>query len=467
MNRPIATDKIVEALKSVFHSGEISNDAETLAFYGRDHTKIYQPDPSAVVFPKSIQQVQELVKLANHHQFPLVPSGGRTGLSGGACACNHEVVVSFDKMNQNIELDKSDALLKCQAGAVTQTVKEAAAKEGLHYPVDFASKGSSQIGGNIATNAGGVNVVRYGPTRNWVAGLTVVTGNGEVMTLNRGLIKNATGYDLRQLWIGSEGTLGFVVEATLWLTYQPKPSQVMVLGVSDVQSIIPLFHQFKSKLVLNAFEFFSDQALNIVVAKGKAVKPFQAVTPYYVLIDFECEQESTLNTALKLFESSVEAGWVADGVISQNSEQIKSLWALRESISESLASFKPHKNDLSVRVAQMPTFSRELLSFSKQHYPGFEVILFGHIGDGNIHVNILKPENLDHDIFVKKCLTVDKELFKMTEKFGGSISAEHGVGLLKKAYLHYSRSFEEISNMKAIKKIFDPKGIMNPGKIFD
>ncbi|MBI4356643.1 MAG: FAD-binding oxidoreductase [Gammaproteobacteria bacterium] len=454
-------------LSQLFDKEDIALDLETLTVYGRDHTKVYTPKPTAVVFPRSIEQIQALVKMANQYSIPLVPSGGRTGLSGGAVACHDEVVVSFDKMKRMLGVNREDHTLTCEAGVITQVVKELAGKEGLHFPIDLASKGSSQIGGNIATNAGGVAVVRYGPIRQWVAGLKVVTGKGEVMTLNRGLIKNATGYDLRHLFVGSEGTLGFIVEATLWLAPLPKPSQVMVLGIPKIESVISLFHLFKSQLVLNAFEFFSENALAIQVNKGKARRPFPAITPYYVLLDFESEDAFHRNRALALFETAVERSWATDGIMSESLEQGQSLWMLREGIPEALASYNPYKNDLSVRVAKIPEFSQALLTFIAEHYPGFEGVLFGHIGDGNIHVNILKPETWETKAFVAACQKGDERLFSMIEQFGGSISAEHGIGLVKKPYLHYSKSPSEIEAMRSIKAVFDPKGIMNPGKIFD
>jgi FAD/FMN-containing dehydrogenase len=309
-------------------------------------------------------------------------------------------------------------------------------------------------------------VIRYGMTRNWVAGLKVVTGKGEVLELNKDLIKNATGYDLRQLFIGAEGTLGFVVEATMRLDRAPKNLTAMVLGTADFDSIMPVLHAFQGKLDLTAFEFFSDKALAKVLGRGDVPAPFETECPFYALLEFEATSEEVANTALETFEHCVEQGWVLDGVMSQSETQLQNLWKLREYISETISHWTPYKNDISVTVSKVPAFLQEIDAIVGEHYPDFEIVWFGHIGDGNLHLNILKPDNLSKDEFFAKCATVNKWVFETVEKYNGSISAEHGVGMTKRDYLTYSRSPVEIEYMKAVKAVFDPNGIMNPGKIF-
>ncbi len=219
MNQPS-----LEKLKAIFPSDRLLTDEASLQHYGRDWTKHFDINPSAIVFPLSTDEVVKLVKFARSEKIGLVPSGGRTGLSGGACALNGEVVVSFEKMNRVLEYNELDRTVRVEPGLITEALQNYAKEKDAYYPVDFAARGSSQIGGNIATNAGGVKVLRYGLTRDWVAGLTVVTGAGDVLELNKGLVKNATGLDFRHLMIGSEGTLGFVTEASMRLTSPPKPS---------------------------------------------------------------------------------------------------------------------------------------------------------------------------------------------------------------------------------------------------
>ncbi len=457
---------LIEELKTLVDAGKVLTDADSLDAYGKDWTKHFAPAPLAIVFPKSPEQVQAIVRWANQHKVALVPSGGRTGLSAGAVAANGEVVVSFDNMNQILAFNEMDRTVVCQPGVATQQLQEFAQDKGLYYPVDFASAGSSQIGGNIGTNAGGIKVIRYGMTRNWVAGMKVVTGKGDVLELNKDLIKNATGYDLRQLFIGAEGTLGFVVEATMRLDRAPKNLTALVLGAPDFDSIMPVLHAFQNSLDLTAFEFFSDKALAKVLARGDVPAPFETDCPFYALIEFEAVSDEVAEQALNTFEHCVEQGWVLDGVMSQSEQQLENLWKLREYISETIAHWTPYKNDISVTVGQVPAFLRDIDEIVAKNYPDFEVVWFGHIGDGNLHLNILKPDNLSKDEFFAQCATVNQWVFETVQQYNGSISAEHGVGMTKRDYLHYSRSAEEVAYMQAIKAVFDPNGIMNPGKIF-
>ncbi|MER0041891.1 MULTISPECIES: FAD-binding oxidoreductase [unclassified Pseudomonas] len=456
----------IDELRTLVEPGKLLTDAASLETYGKDWTRQYAPAPSAIVFPKTVEQVQAIVRWANAHQIALVPSGGRTGLSAAAVAANGEVVVSFDYMNQILDFDASNRTVVCQPGVVTGVLQQFAEDKGLYYPVDFASSGSSQIGGNIGTNAGGIKVIRYGLTRNWVAGLKVVTGTGELLELNKDLIKNATGYDLRQLFIGAEGTLGFVVEATMRLDRAPRNLTAMVLGTPDFDSIMPVLHAFQGKLDLTAFEFFSDKGLARIMARGDVPSPFDTRCPFYALLEFEASSEEVANEALSTFEHCIEQGWVLDGVMSQSQTQLKNLWKLREYLSETISHHTPYKNDISVTVSKVPAFLRDIDAVVAEHYPDYEVVWYGHIGDGNLHLNILKPEHMDKDAFFASCARVNKWVFEIVQRYNGSISAEHGVGLVKRDYLQYSRSPEEIACMKAIKAVFDPNGIMNPGKIF-
>lgn len=462
-----SADEIIGALERVVDDGKVRSDTESLQTFGKDWTKIYDVAPTAIVFPKTTEQVQAIVKLANDMSFSLVPSGGRTGLSGGAVASNGEVVVSFDYMNSIHSFSASDRTVRCQAGVVTQQLQTFADENGLFYPVDFASAGSSQLGGNLSTNAGGIKVIKYGMSRDWVLGLTVVTGAGEVLELNQDLLKNNTGYDLRHLFIGAEGTLGFITEATMQLTRQPNHLTVLVLGLNDIVNTMDVLKAFQDKLDLNAYEFFSHEAMGHVIAHNDVPVPFETEAPYYALLEFESTTDAELDSAMSVFESCVEQGWVVDGVISQSETQAQNLWRLREGISESISSRTPYKNDISVVVSQVPAFLTEINKVVSDHYPDFEIIWFGHIGDGNLHLNILKPEGMDNKAFFSQCETVNKWVFEIVQRYKGSVSAEHGVGLVKKKYLQYSRSEAEIQLMRGIKAVFDPNNVMNPGKIFD
>lgn len=460
-------EQIVSSLESLVDDGKVLTDPSDLDAYGKDWTRQYAPRPLAIVLPKTTEQVQAIVRFANEHKVALVPSGGRTGLSAGAVAANGEVVVAFDNMNRILDFSASDRTVRCQAGVVTEQLQNFAEDNGLYYPVDFASAGSSQLGGNLSTNAGGIKVIRYGMSRDWVAGLTVVTGKGDVLELNLDLEKNNTGYDLRHLFIGAEGTLGFITEATMKLTRQPTNLTVMVLGLADLTNTMDVLQCFQKQIDLTAYEFFSHQAMQHVLAHGQVSAPFEGEAPYYALLEFEAVSEQVMDDAMGLFEQCVENGWVLDGVISQSETQAANLWQLRERISESIAPRTPYKNDISVVVSKVPPFLTEIDEVVRQHYPDFEIIWFGHIGDGNLHLNILKPEDLPKEAFFEKCQQVNQWVFDIVQRHRGSVSAEHGVGLVKKDYLQYTRSPVEIDYLRAVKRVFDPNGIMNPGKIFD
>ena len=461
------TNQIIAGLSQLVDEGRLLTDADSLQHYGCDWTKKYDPAPLAIVMPKTVEQVQAIVRFANEHKLGLVPSGGRTGLSAAAVAANGEVVVAFDLMNKINDFNPIDRTVQCQAGVVTEQLQQFAEEQNLYYPVDFASAGSSQLGGNISTNAGGIKVIRYGMTREWVKGLKVVTGKGDLLDLNVGLDKNATGYDFRHLFIGAEGTLGFIVEATMKLARTPKNLTVLVLGVPEFRAIMKVLETFQSQIDLTAFEFFSDKAVQLVTEHQDVPRPFEAATPYYALLEFEAPTDDVLEQAMSLFEKCVEEGWVLDGVISQSETQAANLWRLREGISETIAPFTPYKNDVSVVVSKVPDFLEEIDNIVSGQYPDFEIVWFGHIGDGNLHLNILKPQALSKEEFFQRCEQVNTQVFETVQKYNGSVSAEHGVGMTKKPYLQYTRSAAEIDYMRAVKLTFDPNNVMNPGKVFD
>lgn len=460
------TDARLSRLRHAVPHLRLLTDAADCEHYGRDWTRRWTPAPLAVALPSSIDEVRSIVRWANAEHVGIVPSGGRTGLSGGAVAANGELVLSLERMNRVLGFDAVDRTLTVQPGIALEAVHNAAHEHGLAYPVDFGARGSCSIGGNIATNAGGIRVIRYGNTRNWIAGLRFVTGTGELLDLNRGLVKNASGYDLRHLVIGSEGTLGIVVEATLWLADPPPATQVMLLALPTFEALMRVFAAFRARTALEAFEFFTDRALHHVLAHG-APRPFAEDHPYFVVAEFAAADEAQQAAALGAFEFCLEQGLVLDGVASQSDAQAAQLWRLREGITESLARHRPYKNDVSVRVSVMPDFLAETQALIEREYPGTDVVWFGHIGDGNLHINVLPPEGMAADAFVLQCERVTELLSAALARHGGSISAEHGIGLVKKPYLLDTRSAEEVALMRGIKRVLDPNGVMNPGKVFD
>lgn len=444
---------------------QIKTDESSRKYFGKDWTTYFDINASAVLFPESTEDVLKIVKWARQHKIALVPSGGRTGLSGAACATQGEVIVSFDKMNKIGKFNETDSSVEIEAGVITESLQQFAREKKRFYPVDFAARGSSQIGGNIATNAGGIKVVRYGLTRDWIIGLEVVTGTGEVLHLNNGLVKNATGLDLRHLFIGSEGILGFITKATVRLAPQPPVLKVLVLALNKLSDVMKVYAEFKNNCNLQAYEMFSEKALQHVLTSTGLSRPFETVTNFYVVCELECNSPAEEDKIMSTFENCVNSEWVSDGVSSQSETQAKNFWRYREDISESLAKHSPYKNDVAVAVSKVPEFIEDLDKVLNHAYPDWEVVWFGHIGDGNLHINVLRPTGMTKELFVAECRKVDELVFKAVQKQNGSISAEHGVGLTKKSFLTYTRSPAEVELMRGIKKVFDPDNIMNPGKV--
>jgi FAD/FMN-containing dehydrogenase len=297
-------------------------------------------------------------------------------------------------------------------------------------------------------------------------GLQVVVANGDVLELNGALEKNNTGLDLRQLFIGSEGTLGIITAATLKLAPIPTKLDVMLFAVDDLAAVIRLFRETRSsKLTISAYEMFTDACLARVVAHRKIRSPLSTPSTHYVLV----ELENVPADALELWVSSLfERGLVRDGVLAQHGGEARDLWTVRESISEALsATGFPYKNDVSLPISALETFGIELQQVFARRYPGWEICLFGHIGDGNFHVNVMKPDDLTTSAFLERTGEANRDLFDLVRSHGGSISAEHGVGLLKKEWIGWSRSPEELSLMRAVKRALDPQYLFNPGKIMD
>lgn len=456
----------MKELERILPKDRVSREPDLLFRYAKDWTDGWQTRAEALVFPENIAEVQTIVRWAGKNKVGLVPSGGRTGMSGGAVALHGEVILSLERMNRMRDFNSVDQTVVCEAGVITENLQKFAESQGLYYPVDFGSRGSSHIGGNIATNAGGIRVLRYGCTRNWVWGLKAVIGNGEILDCNRGLVKNATGYDFRHLFIGSEGSLGVIVEATMKLTQLPEPQKVILFAVNGLETVTEMLAACRKTISLYAFEMFSELALQHVVARNLGTRPFSTVAPYYVLVEYGCASAEEEAKMTELFAHFSEKNWVQDAVTSESSEQARQLWGLRENISEALSGNATYKNDISVTPHQVPDFVRELEKLLAKQYPDFAVVCFGHIGDGNLHINILKPADWDEARFLHACRDVDPRLYGLVERFAGSISAEHGVGIVKKDFLPITRSGAEVELMKAIKKSFDPVGILNPGKLF-
>ncbi len=456
----------LKRFRARFRSDLFSGDAADLEKYGKDWSGVLSPRPSLIAFPRSTDEVSQLLAACTEFSIPVVPSGGRTGLSGGAVAANGEVVLSLEKMNRIGKFDTQAFTIEVEAGVITEAVHAFAAPHGLTWPVDFASKGSSHVGGNLATNAGGVRVIRYGLTRNWVLGLTVVQMNGEVFRLNGALEKNNTGIDLRQIFIGSEGTLGIITEAVLKLCPLPieEHTQVCLFALKSFASVLGLFSEARrGPFILSAFECLTDACLREVVKHGGR-SPFEiGAGEAYVLMEVEAENGPEFEEWLT---AQFEGDLIQDGTMALSTKEKAALWSLRERVAESvMTGAEVHQQDLAVPITSLVDFFTDVESRYASAYPEFEIFIFGHIGDGNLHIFIRKPSGMESGAFHARCAESDTMLFELCRKFRGSVSAEHGVGLLKKSALHYSRSEVELNYLRGVKKVFDPKGLLNPGKI--
>lgn len=455
-----------EKFISILEKNRVSDRSEDLLEYGRDWTRKHTPDPCIILFPKTADEVQQIVSYCYEHNIKIVPSGGRTGLAAAAVARNKEVVVSFKKMDQIRSIDIESGSVVVEAGAILENVQKAVSDNGMFFPMDFAARGSCQIGGCISTNAGGLKVIKYGMMRDLVLGLEVVTPTGNRLRLNSNVHKNNSGYDLKQFFIGAEGTLGLITEATLKIVPKPKNLQIALLATDNFTTILEILKSAKLKsLDITAFEFFTKPCLQAVLDHVHHCRnPFAEIYPLYVMLEIDCGDRAE---DLQYFVESVEH-LILDGTLSLNHQTFKELWAYRENIPETILKLgQIHKNDIAVPISSMPSFIMKLEKMIFEKYSAFQVLLFGHIGDGNIHVNIIDTTRMPMEAFTKITDELDMEMCRLIKSYHGSISAEHGIGLLKKKLMHLYRNPEEIQMMKNIKSVFDPTNICNPGKIID
>ena len=432
--------------------------------WGLDWTRFAQPHPILVVFPTSTQDVSQILKLCSELKVSVVPSGGRTGLAGGAVAAHGELVLNLSRMNRIGTLDALAQMIRVDAGVVHEELQNHLKNTGLYWPIDLASKGSCQIGGNLATNAGGLRVVRYGHVRNWVASLEAVLMDGRVVELGLEVEKNNTGYDLKNLVIGSEGTLAVVTAATLKLAPLPGESVVLLNRFDSIHNALEFLSAIKKKhLPFLGVEFWSEACLDVVCARQGFEKPFAERAPWTLLLEIE----ATPTTWAWLEEESEKS--LSGSVVATENEAKRRLWNYRERITESLSQLGlVYKNDLALPLGRMESFLTEVNAASARWYPGCSVYLFGHLGDGNVHVNVVQPKDSPRSAqdFLHLCEQSNTPLFELVQKYKGSIAAEHGIGLLKRDFLKYSKSDVEIELLKRIKTSWDPLGLLNPGKIF-
>ncbi|MBI3676194.1 MAG: FAD-binding oxidoreductase [Proteobacteria bacterium] len=421
--------------------------------------------PIAILRPKSTQEVSACLRLCHEARQAVVPWGGRTGLVGGASS-DGAIALSLERMNRIEDIDVEGATMTVEAGAVLQTVCETAETNGLFFPLDLGARGSATIGGNISTNAGGNRVIRYGMMRDLVLGIEAVLADGTVVSSLNRLIKNNAGYDLKQLFIGSEGTLGVVTRAVLRLRPKPKSQNMAFLAVDDFAHLVRILRNVESGLggTLSAFEVMWDDFYSLVTtppAQGRPPVPHGH--PFYVLIEaLGGGQDDDAARFEGVLSAELESGSIADAVLAKSKTECARFWALRDDVGQVLRNGPVFTFDVSLKIADMDSYAREVRAALLARWPNATLMVFGHLGDGNLHLiaGVGESGRLAHE-------AVEHIVYEPLRALGGSVSAEHGIGLEKRPYLSYSRGADEIALMRTLKLALDPQNILNPGKVLE
>ncbi len=471
---PQNTQPLISKLTQIVGAQGVLTAAADLEPYVVDWRGVYRGTAAAVVRPANTEQVAAIVQLCAETGTPLVPQGGNTGMCGASIpnAGSSEVVLSLARMNKIISVDPLNNTLTAEAGCVLANIQQAAADAGRLFPLSLGAEGSCQIGGNLSTNAGGVNVLRYGNTRDLVLGLEVVLPDGRIWNGLRGLRKDNTGYDLKHLFIGAEGTLGIITAATLKMFPRPAANATAWMAVRDPEAALQLLTLMRRHCNdrITAFELISRHSLELVWRHVPGTRdPLAQQHDWYVLTELaDAGDEPALRVDMeRALEAALEQELVVDAVIAESRTQAQALWHMRESIPEG-ARQEPvmvYRHDIAVAVGRIPEFIREAQAALEARFQGVRLICFGHLGDGNLHYNAYLPERLRTDAAARDAHDVTETVYDIVQQYGGSFSAEHGIGLSKVAELARYKSPVELDLMRIVKRALDPKGLMNPGKV--
>ncbi|MBS8267127.1 FAD-binding oxidoreductase [Halomonas litopenaei] len=465
-----ANDDLLTFLRETLGStGVLTDDLER---YRVDWAGARGGLPLAVARPASSEQVAQVLGYCHRHDIPVVPQGGGSGLVEGALPDSQtpELVISLERLNKIRSIDPINFTVSVDAGCVLQTIKDAAEAEDCTFPLALGAQGSCQIGGNIATNAGGLNVLRYGMMRQLVLGIEVALPDGRLLDDMKALHKNNTGYDLKQLFIGAEGTLGIVTGAVLKLYPRPQVTRTALIGCPDVASVLKLYAQARRSCcdLLTAFELIPRACMELALEADPSLPdPLDAPHPVYVLMEVAASGPADLDSMIEaLFERGLEDGLLEDGVLATSDTQAAQLWQLREAMLEGQQRRGEHlRTDVSLPISQLTAFHDQAEAAITEASPDSQVIAYGHVGDGNLHFNILPPAHLDDDDKRSLLHELEEQLFAIVAEFDGSISAEHGIGRVKQPYFLESLSAPEHDIMRGLKRLLDPRGLMSPGRI--
>jgi FAD/FMN-containing dehydrogenase len=463
---------LVADLERIVGADHVLTAPALRAGYETDWTRRYRGEAIAVVRPASPEQVAAIVGACRAARVPIVPQGGNTGLVGAGVpdASGRLAILSLGRLNRIRDIDPLNDTITIEAGCVLETVQQAAAEVNRLFPLSLGAQGSCQIGGNLSSNAGGINVLRYGMARTLVLGLEVVLADGRIWDGLRALRKDNTGYDLKQLFIGAEGTLGVITAAVLRLLPRPRERQTAWLAVPSPQAAVALLGLVRERLgeTVTSFELLAGGCVDLVLRYLPGARaPLARNAPWYVLAEVAWSLESGLSAELeRVLEDGLGRGLILDGVIAKSEAERRALWALRENPTEAMArEGLVLRHDIAVPVSRVPELIERGDGVLGAAVPGVRIMPFGHLGDGNIHYNLLQPEQMSADDFRARTGEVQRLVFDVVADLGGSISAEHGIGRLKRAELAARKSPLELELMRALKAMLDPKGILNPGAV--
>jgi FAD/FMN-containing dehydrogenase len=469
----------VEKLRAIVGDKGLVLDKQGMHPYLTDWRENYLGMALAIVRPATTEEVSEVVKLCAVEKVAICPQGGNTGMSGGATPQEEglEIVLSLTRMNRILDIDKVGYSMTVEAGVILKTIQEAASDHDRLFPLSLGAEGSCTIGGNLSTNAGGVQVLHYGNARNLVMGLEVVLPNGDIWNGMRALKKDNTGYDLRDLYLGAEGTLGIITKAILKLWPKPKDVATSWNAVASPAAAVELLSgaYAASEDNVTSCELMGRQGIELVLKNiPGATDPLADKHDWYVLLEWssarpprEGANQSGLREKMEAYlGEAMEKGLVLDAVIAQNEAQARAFWALRENHSESQKREGPSiKHDISVSVSKLPEFVTEGLAVMNKMLPGCRPVPFGHVGDGNLHFNCQSPPDWSKPQFMHHAEAISSAIYDLVTSYGGSISAEHGIGRIKVDELTHYRSQIELDVMRSLKRALDPHNIMNPGKV--
>jgi len=467
--QPSLSDDLIAKFRKIVGDKYALTDKADIAPYTTEERDLFHGHSPLVLRPGSTAEVSAICKLANEHRIALVPQGGNTGLVGGQTPHNGEVVISLKRMDRIREVDPASNTMTCEAGVILQIAQQRAAEVDRLFPLSLGAEGSCTIGGNLSTNAGGTTALAYGVAREMALGVEAVLADGRVLNLLSKLKKDNTGYDLRNLFIGAEGTLGVITAATLKMFPQPRAIETAYVGLQSPAQALKLLSlsQNEAAGTLTSFELLSELAVDFSVRHGIDVRdPLSSKYPWYVLMELSSPRDDARATLEAILAKGLEDGIVDDAVIAANLSQRQAFWKLRDEMS---AAQKPEggsiKHDISVPVAAVPDFIAEADAAVVKLIPGSRPVPFGHLGDGNIHYNVSQPIGDKAEDFLARWHDVNVVVFDIVKRMGGSISAEHGIGVLKRDELPDVKDKVAIELMRAFKAMLDPNGIMNPGKV--